>query len=511
MSGSTTDREPPIGGRSILGRAVLAIALTIAFYLFAIAFSLALIGVPIGRFASGHGFPIFIGIAMVIAGFCILASLVPRRDKRDDVDPGPEITEAGQPGLFGLVRGVADEVGHPMPDQVFLVPDANAAVAEIGAPLRAKRRVLIVGLPVLDLLTVDQLRGVLAHEFGHYVGGDTKITRWVARTRQTIVRTVASLRWDEDDDGWFEKLVRAPFVGYAKLFMRITAAVSRREEFRADALAAHVVGRDTYVGALRRVVAGGTAFDAYWDQELVPMLNRGVRPPVSDGFRQFLSAEVIDRQVQQVLGHHLEQDRHDPYDSHPTLLQRLEALGAGPHDDPQDDGPLACTVIEDHARVESDLFTAVFGEQAAELEDVDWETAQSKWLEGYERLVGELGEVLEGRTLAEAPELVRDPRELGRELRRRDEEIPGDQESWQLAFDLVCAATILALVRRGFAFAAPPGEAITCTKDGTTVAPFEELGALVEDEDADADAYRGKLAAAGVEDEPFVPRVVAQA
>src|SRR3712207_6928151 len=61
--------------------------------------------------------------------------------------------------------------------------------------------------------------------------------------------------------------------------------------------------------------------------------------PYTTLFRSFLSAEVIDAQVGRVLESHLEQDAHDPYDSHPTLRQRLEALGAGPHEDPHDDGP----------------------------------------------------------------------------------------------------------------------------------------------------------------------------
>jgi len=188
---------------------VLALVLTVVFYLFALAMAGALLGLPVGRVATGHGFLIFWGIAMVVAGVSILVAIVPRRERF--VPPGPRLTRADQPELLALVEDVAREVGHPVPDETYLEPDANAAVTEVGPPLLRKRRVLILGLPLLDLLTVDQLRAVIAHEFGHYVGGDTRIGTWTYRTRRAILRTVSALRWDEEDDGWFERIIRAPF------------------------------------------------------------------------------------------------------------------------------------------------------------------------------------------------------------------------------------------------------------------------------------------------------------
>jgi Zn-dependent protease with chaperone function len=95
------------------------------------------------------------------------------------------------------------------------------------------RRVMAVGLPLMQALTVDQLRAVLAHEFGHYYGGDTGLGPWIQKTRMGILRTIESLG---------ERWIRLPFILYAKLFFRITNAVSRQQEFAADALAARVVG-----------------------------------------------------------------------------------------------------------------------------------------------------------------------------------------------------------------------------------------------------------------------------
>ena len=81
-----------------------------------------------------------------------------------------------------------------MPEEIYLVSDFNAWVANRGGVMGfGSRRVMGVGLPLLQILTVSQFRAVLAHEFGHYYGGDTKLGPWVYKTRGTIGRTIGNL------------------------------------------------------------------------------------------------------------------------------------------------------------------------------------------------------------------------------------------------------------------------------------------------------------------------------
>lgn len=81
-----------------------------------------------------------------------------------------------------------------MPGEVYLVGDMNAWVAERGGLMGfGGRRVMGIGLPLLQLLSVSQFAGVLAHEFGHYYGGDTKLGPWIYKTRAAIGRTLAGL------------------------------------------------------------------------------------------------------------------------------------------------------------------------------------------------------------------------------------------------------------------------------------------------------------------------------
>jgi heat shock protein HtpX len=55
------------------------------------------------------------------------------------------------------------------------------------------RRVMGIGLPLLSILTVSELRGVLAHEFAHYYSGDTRLGPWVYKTQTTMIRTFENI------------------------------------------------------------------------------------------------------------------------------------------------------------------------------------------------------------------------------------------------------------------------------------------------------------------------------
>ena len=129
---------------------------------------------------------------MIAGGGLILWSIIPRPDRF--VPPGPRLGEEDQPRLFQVIREVAEQTGQAMPADVFLVFDMNAWVAQRGGVMGiGSARVMGLGIPLLQYLTLPELKAVLAHEFGHYHGGDTKVGPWIYKTRAAIGRTVEYL------------------------------------------------------------------------------------------------------------------------------------------------------------------------------------------------------------------------------------------------------------------------------------------------------------------------------
>src|SRR4051812_24393225 len=144
---------PTPAGPSLAGRFAAAIALFIGFYVLALVVAAGLFALAIlPWFAGGVHANLWLTVTLLFVGGSILAAIVPRR--LPFVTPGLQVTAAEQPRLFELVAAEAERAGEPMPDEVYLTLEANAAVTQA----TRTRRVLIVGVPLLHILSERELR-----------------------------------------------------------------------------------------------------------------------------------------------------------------------------------------------------------------------------------------------------------------------------------------------------------------------------------------------------------------
>lgn len=468
---------------SLRARAVLAVALTVTFYALALAIGLALIVAPIAVLLNGGPGNGWLAVASIGAGLAVLRSIVPERDRF--TPPGPELTAAAQPELFAMLKEVAVAAGQRPADAVYLDIDVNAGVLE-----RKGRRILLVGLPLLATLDRDELRAVVAHEYGHFASGDTRFGAWIWRTRVAVMKTVHRLATSRS---WFRRnVVRWPFVGYSQLFLRITNAISRRAELGADALSARVASADAAGRALRRIAAAAPAYDSFWSADLVPMLRADRRPPIAAGFAGMVANADLRPALERVVEADLEAEEADVYASHPTLRERLTALGLPPDGSmPPPPGTPASALLRDLPALERGLLVARFGPETADLRAADWDDAGAVHLEGWRLLVQRFGAALPaGALVADAGAIAADlpahRSALRRALDPRDADAP-DAAHDALLGDLLGAAVIVAAVDAGATVTAAPGEPVIVANAGETLRPFDELAAIVRGAEAASD------------------------
>jgi hypothetical protein len=164
---------------------------------------------------------------------------------------------------------------------------------------------------------------VLAHEFGHYHGGDTRLGPFIYRTREAIERVLHNASRQS-------AFLQLPFLWYGRMFLRVTQAISRRQELTADELAARTFGSHSMIEGLRALARGSVAWNAYWRTEVVPLLEAGFQPPVTEGFERFIRELEIWREADRAAQKMLAEARPDPYDSHPPDSERIAALAALP-------------------------------------------------------------------------------------------------------------------------------------------------------------------------------------
>jgi heat shock protein HtpX len=463
--------------QNVHGRAVVAVALMVLFYVLAL-LTVAALGFGVVRSAqavnaagteSSPVLAVFLMLSCCGAALVLLRSVAPRGVPF--TPPGPALVRATHPLLFQEVEHIARDTGQRMPDRIYLLNDVNAFVAETGGFFGlGTQRVLALGLPLLCALDMQQLRAVIGHEFGHLADGDVKLLPCVYRARLAMI-SVANL-------GGPFRLIAVPFRWYALAFLRFTQALSREQELAADVVGARLAGALHSVSALRTAEACGAAFNAYFHSELKPLLELGRLPPVAEGFKRYLHAEYgravihsVERQPSQTT---------DPYDAHPPLTERVAALHrlsvprAG-----RDDRP-AINLLNEVPGYELALVRQMLGNRAAQLEPVEWKEAGSvfaaRWLEQAATIAKALG-------ARHFEDLVLDPAAQRAFIARysgqaHESATAQDMERWTRG--LVLQLVFAGLCMRGFRVESLPGEPVRFYDGKVRHEPASIVGRLVE-------------------------------
>jgi Zn-dependent protease with chaperone function len=126
---------------------------------------------------------LFLGAPTVLLTGAALRSLVLSMPK----PKGVSLTSAAAPDMIEMVEELRREVGCGALDVVLVVPACNASAFHAGGLWR-RRNVLLIGYPLLVVLSPDQLKAVVAHELAHFANGHSRLAGLVYRTRASWVR-----------------------------------------------------------------------------------------------------------------------------------------------------------------------------------------------------------------------------------------------------------------------------------------------------------------------------------
>ena len=447
--------------------ALLAIAMVIASYVFVIILAAGCVYLPYWIIENAEHLPgqillLLLG-GIVIAG-AMLWSLVPRRDKFEP--PGPLLKRASHPRLFAELDRIAASLNEPLPSEVYLIGQVNAFVADRGGILGfGSRRIMAIGLPLLAILTISEFRGVLAHEFGHYYSGDTKLGPFVYKTQSAMIRTFQNI-------GSLQELSRIGIISllysvvtvvlknYFILFLRVTNFVSRKKEYRADELACTVAGADPFIQGLRKIHGAGMAWAPFWNTEVLPMLNQSCLPSISDGFAQFLRAPEIAVQIAEAIGKEIEEGKVDAYDTHPPLRDRIAAIERLTVAPTEQTCEVALSLLDTTEAAELQ-FLAFMNPRLEEesLRRVSWdEVGPAVTIPLWKSMVAEYSSLLQGIKAESVPDLIQRLPEIGSRISDPKGVLLAPQQRAQRARHLVASALALALLDKGWRLETKPGQ-----------------------------------------------------
>ena len=162
-----------------------------------------------------------------------------------------EVDASSHPQFYGMVQNLAQRAGLPMP-KVYIVDQAQPNAFATGRNPENAAVAATTGL--LDMLSYDEIAGVMAHELGHVKNRDTLIMTMVA----TIAGAVSMLA----NFGLFFRDRNAGFAGILAVFvapfaaMIVQMAISRTREYGADAAAAQISGQPLALASALAKISG---------------------------------------------------------------------------------------------------------------------------------------------------------------------------------------------------------------------------------------------------------------
>lgn len=250
-------------------KAIISIVLFLVVYILLLLLSIGLTVLSVmGGFyiiiAKPMAITLGLGIGLASLGFFILAFLFKFIFKKHKIDRShlTEITEENEPKLFKFINDIVQEVATDFPKKIYLSTEVNASVfydSSFWSMFFPIKKNLQIGLGLVNTITEQEFKAILAHEFGHFSQKSMKVGSYVYNVNQVIFNMLYE---NESFDEMIQKW--ANISGYFSIFVVIAVkiisgiqwilkkmyeyininylALSREMEFHADEVAANVAG-----------------------------------------------------------------------------------------------------------------------------------------------------------------------------------------------------------------------------------------------------------------------------
>jgi len=276
--------------------------------------------------------PIVVAVMAIGAGSGVVLSALGMFKRASTTVVGLPIRPIDAPHIHRVVSALCRKLDTKPPANIVLGLDATffATSAHVLTPFEKapmKGETLFLSLPLLRMLSEEEITSVIGHELAHFSGADTAYSKRFAPVYRGLHSALISLRGEDSKLGPLT-LPASYILGFVlDTFSRASGKISREREMRADQFGAEAGSPEALSDALLKV----SVLSAIWQAEFDEMIGRVQR----GRFSRNLSRNFVDRTRYDidhdkisglaVLG--MEAEVPHPTDTHPVTADRIEALG----------------------------------------------------------------------------------------------------------------------------------------------------------------------------------------
>lgn len=274
---------------------------------------------------------------LVLTAFMLKPFLAPRGRRFEPICLNPQ----EEPLLFAFVHRLCDVVGAPRPQQILLDDEVNAAAARTSSVWNPFGRdlILVIGVPLAAGMSLRQLSGVLAHEFGHFSQGTAM---WLNSVVSSVNRWFAYVvfhrdHWDEALDRWNQNsesvfwilvafvrlcvwLTRKLLYGLMLAAHFVSCRLMREMEFDADRYEARLAGSDQFLDTSRRLALLATASRA----AISDLREQYTEKRLADDYFRLLvhRADGMPEKIRKLIEEDRAERKTGWFDTHPADVER---------------------------------------------------------------------------------------------------------------------------------------------------------------------------------------------
>jgi Zn-dependent protease with chaperone function len=304
----------------------VALHLVLGYAMFLSAVFIALLISLLAAFAALAGRMIWLAgaaVGSIVSALALLQSL----NVHIPPPKGIPIRREDATHLHSLVEQLIAETKAPKIDSILLTAEPNAAITSryVNGLYGKASTTLLLGLPLLQLLSPASFRALLHHEFAHSSAGHGHSAIWTERAWESWTQ----LPLIEQDMGFSARLILPPiFRWFVPKLTAYSAVLSRVHEFAADRHAQKHSSDATLDEMLVRI----TLVDHFMEGRFWPEIWKGARDlprTPSEVFSRLLPlAQSVSHEDLRSWTKSAFLYRTGPLDSHPDLATRLRAAGS---------------------------------------------------------------------------------------------------------------------------------------------------------------------------------------
>ncbi|MEJ8840983.1 M48 family metalloprotease [Lacibacter sp. H375] len=265
---------------------------------------------------AGHLLVIIGGAGIMSIGVMVVIFLVKFifSVKKVDESGMVEVTEKEQPELFAFIRQLTIDTQTQFPKKIVLSPEVNASVFyndSFWSMFFPVKKNLMIGLGLVNTITLSEFKAVMAHEFGHFSQRSMKLGSFVYNVNKAIynmlyenndfgkfLHTWGNLHWAIGIFVWITvqiiKGIQSILQGMYSFINKNYMSLSREMEFHADAVAASVSGSYNLATALKKLEISDACYTSVLQKADAWLKNKEVFANVYSNHRVVMHQYAVD-------------------------------------------------------------------------------------------------------------------------------------------------------------------------------------------------------------------------